>query len=159
MNEKDAKIISTWMYPQPYNIYDMDGSEECINELMNGDYFCAKDNKEQIIAFMCSGKSARVPGGNEIGIYNNPEIIDIGLGLRPDLTGRGLGSHFLKEAISFISKRNNKSEFQLVVAAFNERAIRAYEKAGFQRKELFHSKVADFNIPFLAMRYNIPERE
>lgn len=152
MTEKVARSLASWTYPQPYTLYSMDGSEECISDLMNGDYFYVKDEANHLIGFVCSGNSARVPGGFEIGIYNDRDIMDVGMGLRPDLTGKGLGSEFLKQTIQFMSTRFDKSIFQLVVAAFNERAIKAYERAGFQQGEVFYSRVSDQQIPFVVMK-------
>lgn len=152
MTEGIARIISSWTYPEPYNLYDMDGSEECISELMNGDYFYVKDRINDLIGFVCNGNSARVPGGYEIGIYNNPDILDIGLGLHPELTGKGLGSEFLAQTVQFMSSRFAKTKFQLVVAAFNSRAMKAYEKVGFHQEEFFQSSVTERQIPFVVMR-------
>jgi [ribosomal protein S18]-alanine N-acetyltransferase len=152
MTEPVAQIISNWTYPKPYDLYSMDGSEACFSELMNGDYFYAEDNAGRLAGFVCLGNSARVPGGYEAGIYSNSHALDIGLGLHPDLTGKGLGSEFLGHALQFMNSRLSNTEYQLVVAAFNERAIKAYEKAGFQRGKVFHSAVNNERIPFVCMR-------
>ncbi|MBW7454693.1 GNAT family N-acetyltransferase [Paenibacillus sepulcri] len=157
MTRQTAEIISGWTYPHPYSIYSMDGSEECIGELMNGDYFYAKDKDSfnPLVGFACCGHSARVPGGYAAGIYNDPDRLDIGLGLRPDRTGKGLGSDFLAQSVQFMSRQFEISKFQLVVVAFNERAINAYEKAGFQQEELFESGADEHQIPFVVMRCSI----
>jgi [ribosomal protein S18]-alanine N-acetyltransferase len=151
MIEPVAHIISTWTYPRPYDLYSMDGSEACISELLNGDYFYAEDDVGRLAGFVCVGNSARVPGGYEAGIYCNLDALDIGLGLHPELTGQGLGSDFLRLALQFVNGRLGSTEFQLVVAAFNERAIKAYEKAGFQRGIGFQSAVNNEPIPFVSM--------
>ncbi|WP_127579428.1 GNAT family N-acetyltransferase [Paenibacillus koleovorans] len=152
MTESVAKTISSWTYPPPYDLYTMDGSEECIQEFMNGEYFYVEDEGFQLVGFVCSGCSARVPGGYEIGVYDNEDLLDIGLGLRPDLTGQGLGGGFLMQAVSFLGSYFGKSNFRLVVAASNERAIKAYGKAGFVPGEGFYSSVSDVQIPFVVMR-------
>jgi [ribosomal protein S18]-alanine N-acetyltransferase len=152
MTESVAQIIYNWTYPRPYDLYSMDGSEACFSELMNGDYFYAEDNAGRLAGFVCVGNSARLAGGYEAGIYSNPLTLDIGLGLHPDLTGKGLGSEFLRLALQFMNSRLGNTEYQLVVAAFNERAIKAYEKAGFQRRKVFHSAVDNERIPFVCMR-------
>ena len=60
------------------------------------------------------------------------DALEIGLGLRPDLTGRGLGLGFLLAGIDFGRRRFGLSRLILNVAAFNERAIKVYEEAGFR---------------------------
>jgi [ribosomal protein S18]-alanine N-acetyltransferase len=59
--------------------------------------------------------------------------IEIGLGLRPDLTGRGLGGSFLAAGLEFAREQFSPERFVLAVATFNERAIKVYERAGFAR--------------------------
>jgi len=55
-------------------------------------------------------------------------VVEIGLGLRPDLTGQGLGGEFLAAGLEFAGARH----YALAVAAFNHRAIAVYERAGFR---------------------------
>lgn len=152
MNEAVAREIAVWTYPPPYGIYSMEGSDDCVAEFLNGDYYYAQDESGKIVGFVCGGQSARVAGGYGAGIYNDPDRLDIGLGLRPDLTGVGRGSGFLQEALRFMGDTLNFSKFQLVVAAFNERAVKAYAKAGFQPKVTFYSTVAGQPVLFLSMR-------
>jgi RimJ/RimL family protein N-acetyltransferase len=56
--------------------------------------------------------------------------VEIGLGLRPDLTGRGLGAAFTAAAIE-LARGRGAERITLAVAAFNLRATRVYERAGF----------------------------
>ena len=63
--------------------------------------------------------------------------MDFGLGLRPDLTGRGLGLAYLSAGLVFAGQRFKPSRFRLSVATFNERAIRVYERAGFTPSRTF----------------------
>ena len=59
------------------------------------------------------------------------DCVALGLGLRPDLTGRGFGLAYLEAGLAFAEQRFRPSRFRLSVATFNERAIRVYERAGF----------------------------
>ena len=61
------------------------------------------------------------------------DVAEIGLGLRPALTGRGLGAASLEAGLRFAADRFGARGFALAVAAFNRRAITVYERAGFQR--------------------------
>jgi ribosomal-protein-alanine N-acetyltransferase len=152
MTEEYASTICNWKYHGPYSIYSMDGSYECICELMNSEYFYVMDNENSLVGYICSGNSARVPGGYQIGIYDNSKHLDIGLGLKPDFTGKGIGQQFLSQGINFLKEQFKVQSFQLVVAMFNERAIKVYERTGFIKGLSFKSKVDDQEIDFIVMR-------
>lgn len=91
MTEPLAKAITTWIYPAPYDLYNMDDDEETLSELLDGSYYASINEEGELIGFICIGDAARVPGGYLAGIYGNEQVMDIGLGMRPDLTGRGQG--------------------------------------------------------------------
>ena len=52
----------------------------------------------------------------------------------PDLTGCGLGAEFVSACVEYAVKHHRyRGEYvRLGVAVFNQRAIKAYERAGFQ---------------------------
>lgn len=62
---------------------------------------------------------------------------EIGLGLRPDLTGRGLGESFVRACLRFASAALGAQRYTLAVAALNRRAITVYERAGFREAGRF----------------------
>ncbi|MBU1879891.1 MAG: GNAT family N-acetyltransferase, partial [Chloroflexi bacterium] len=71
--------------------------------------------------------------------YGNDALINsrelwVGFGLRPDLVGRGSGAEFVSACAEFaVQHCGYRGEYaRLGVAVFNQRAIRAYEGAGFQ---------------------------
>jgi ribosomal-protein-alanine N-acetyltransferase len=65
------------------------------------------------------------------------QVAEIGLGLRPGLTGHGLGESFLRACLRFASAALGAQSYTLAVAAFNRRAITVYEQAGFRKVERF----------------------
>ena len=62
---------------------------------------------------------------------------DIGLGLRPDLTGQGYGSEYVNAVINFAHSTYSAEQLRVTIAAFNKRALRVWEKAGFQVVQKF----------------------
>jgi ribosomal-protein-alanine N-acetyltransferase len=150
MNEEDAREIAAWRYEAPYDFYDMVNDPGDLAELLDPrrrqDYYATLSGDE-LAGFFCFGTEARVPGGH----YTEGGAVDVGLGLRPDLTGKGLGLGFLLAGLEFARRRFAPDSFRLSVAAFNERAIRVYERAGFRRVKVFTQSTNGGEHPFLLM--------
>jgi RimJ/RimL family protein N-acetyltransferase len=60
------------------------------------------------------------------------DVTEVGIGLRPDLKGRGRGQSFLLAQLDYAAGQWQPTTFRLFVAAWNERAIRLYERLGFR---------------------------
>lgn len=123
MNQADAEAIARWQYPAPYSFYDWTADPNDLAELLDpaarGDeYFAVEDEQGSLIG---SFHFRRQPGA----------VLELGLGLRPDWTGRGLGQRFLEAGLEYARRRFGPDEFTLSVASFNRRAITVYERAGF----------------------------
>lgn len=76
---------------------------------------------------------------------------EIGLGLRPDLTGKGKGYGFLKAGIEFVQTKYKPDKITLSVAAFNQRAIKVYQKLGFQEAGTFPQETNGGTYEFVKM--------
>ncbi len=143
LSRKQAVEILNWKYPAPYNFYNNEENEESIKELLGSLYSVVIDENGQIIGFFCTGDSAQVPAGNQYGAYSET-CIDIGLGMKPELTGKGLGLTFFSFILGHIQGAYKEVPLRLTVAKFNDRAIRLYEKLGFKRKIEFSNGSTEF---------------
>ena len=133
MTDSIAREISGWKYADEYEIYSFEEGVETIAELMNGEYYSCTDQEKNLIGYFCYGKSAQIPTVQSE-IYNGGAL-DIGLGLKPELCGRGLGEKFLKAGMNFAGEKWNPPAFRLSVACFTWRAIKVYTRLGFQCRE------------------------
>ncbi|GAC1431365.1 MAG: hypothetical protein NVSMB5_25400 [Candidatus Velthaea sp.] len=61
----------------------------------------------------------------------HPEHGEIGIALDPALVGRGVGRRILRAFARYLHREERLGRLTLEVAAYNERAIRAYRAAGF----------------------------
>lgn len=156
LSETNALTISNWKYPAPYEIYSFSSTKEVIEELLTENYYSFEDYRtNELFGYFCLGNAARVPGGYPIGIYSDDSILDIGLGLLPDYTGKGYGNILMEHILEYIQQHHaNYRAVQLVVASFNKRAINVYKKAGFTEDKRFYSPVGNKEIEFIHMKRN-----
>ena len=135
---EDAQDIVTWRYPPPYELYNTppDEQQEMIAYLLHPENRCfaIKHVDTRLIGFVSLGQDARVPGGDY-----SLNALDLGIGIRPDLTGRGQGKQFLEVVVEFARAQNPPPEhLRVTVAAFNERAQRLVRGAGFVEVQRFN---------------------
>ncbi|MFD2614527.1 GNAT family N-acetyltransferase [Paenibacillus gansuensis] len=126
MTEVDGKDISAWRYEPPYDIYNTmawDEMKERQYEFADPDiraaqYLSVTDSQGELIGF-CQ-------------LFPMNGLTRLGLGLRPDLRGKGWGSIFTRAIVHEALLRNPDHEIDLEVLAWNERAINTYRKTGFE---------------------------
>ena len=129
MTAADAHAVAAWRYPGEYSFYDADADPDDLAELLDPTewgrrYFAADDKAHhQLAGFLV----VKLTG----------QVAEIGLGLRPDLTGHGLGESFVRTCLRFASTELGAQSYTLAVAAFNHRAITVYQRAGFREVERF----------------------
>ncbi len=137
MAEEDARAIRSWNYEEPYSVYNIHGIEEpeAFEEMLDrrSPYYAVRDEHTTLIGFFSYGTSAHVDGDSKPGLFVGDRMVTIGLGLRPNITGHGLGLAFVNAGLDFARKEFAPKHFRLYVFDWNERAIRVYERAGFQR--------------------------
>ncbi|MBR7829959.1 GNAT family N-acetyltransferase [Actinospica sp. MGRD01-02] len=132
LTERHAADIVTWRYPAPYRRYDLDGADPAyFLDPANG-MFALVDEGDQLIGYRSFGPDGRVPGG----AYDDAAL-DTGGGLRPELTGRGLGRRAIATGLAFGRERFAPRAYRVTVADFNARARRVVESLGFVRTSGF----------------------
>jgi [ribosomal protein S18]-alanine N-acetyltransferase len=132
----DAEAIAAWRYPPPYDVYDdrdEDGGAGDEEAELAGKYAFVEDGV--LVGFCSFGADGRVPGGS----YPDGAL-DVGIGMRPDLTGRGHGGRYLGAALDFATRELGATRFRATVAEFNQRALRLCEGAGFRRLVRFEGR-------------------
>lgn len=128
-----------WRYAPPYDGYNAalaPGSAEeaeavsrCLDPALR---FVALHSGGALIGFASFGEDGRVTGG----AYEE-DALDIGLGLRPDLTGRGIGARVIARVIEHALMTWQPAALRVTIAAFNTRAQRAWARAGFVERSQF----------------------
>lgn len=140
LNEEDARAICSWCYEGEYTIYNMNSADIPDMLDMRSPHYTVRDEHGELVGFYGLGTSALVQDVGEPALYGEDGSIAIGLGMRPDLTSHGLGHDFIMAGLDFARTAFAPTYFRLFVLTFNKRAIRAYEKVGFQCKRVFVTK-------------------
>lgn len=145
MNKEYASVIvDTWKYEGEYSIYDYSNeSDHMLDEDGWGKgIFAVLDQEANLIGELYiefydeQGECTEYSDFCDGDLINSRELW-IGFGLRPDLVGRGHGAQFVLACVDYAIQRFHflGEYIRLGVAEFNQRAIKTYEKAGFQKYE------------------------
>ena len=139
ITQEAARLMLDWRYPPPYDIYNFSSDDpvdvqDTLAYLLEPEnqFFEIVDTKQRILGFCSFGQDGQVPGGN----YSQ-SALDIGMGIRPDLTGQGLGSRFASAVVTYGAEKFHPVLFRVTIAAFNERAKRVWQRLGFQPVQEF----------------------
>lgn len=120
-----AQEICGWTYEAPFDIYNFpsweqmkkDGIEFGDSDLRAEQYAAVLDSQQGLIGFAQ--------------FFPLTGVTRLGLGLRPDLCGLGLGPAITRAVVSEAKRRTPTNEIDLEVLTWNTRAVRTYEHAGF----------------------------
>jgi ribosomal-protein-alanine N-acetyltransferase len=142
LTEADALAIARWHYDEPYTFYDADQDADDLAELLDPAswvevYHAVDDERGELVGYHSFEQEG--------------DTVVVGLGLRPDLTGRGLGASFVQAGLDFARARYTPRRFRLRVATFNRRAIAVYERAGFSPVRTFMQRTNGGEFEFLEM--------
>ncbi|MBH5320523.1 GNAT family N-acetyltransferase [Paenibacillus sp. GSMTC-2017] len=117
--------ICNWSYNPPYDIYNWPTWKQLKkDEIEFGDPVLRKEQYSAILDIQ----------GHLIGFvqfFPMSNVTRLGLGLRPDLCGHGLGMSVVALITAEALRRTPDQEIDLEVLSWNLRAIRTYVKAGF----------------------------
>ncbi len=154
LEEADARAILAWRYEGQYAIYNWEDEDDPADMLdRRSPHYAVKDERGELIGFFAFGSSAQVWDSGEPHLYSENKTVTVGLGMRPDLTGKGLGLAFVQAGLDFAREHFKPDYFRLYVLTFNERAMRVYERAGFERTGIYTRLSAEYgNRDFVEMR-------
>jgi [ribosomal protein S18]-alanine N-acetyltransferase len=135
MDKECATTICGWKYPEPYDVYNITESEvtQQIDYMVyDKNQFCSIYRGSELCGFISVGKDALVKGGN----YQE-EAIDVGMGLKPDITGKGTGAWYVSKVVEYIISEHKPERIRVTIAEFNNRAIKVWLKNEFQIVQKF----------------------
>lgn len=131
----DAEAIAAWRYEGPWSVYDSRPGDGLLSAADG--YHAVADEAGSLVGFLCLGQEARVPG-----LAADENVVDVGVGMRPDLVGHGLGPAFGAAVLDYVRGRRGDLPLRAVVQSWNERSLRLTRRLGF-RVNGTHSCIQD----------------
>jgi [ribosomal protein S18]-alanine N-acetyltransferase len=125
LQPQDAEALASWRYQGPWSAYDSQPGDEAISA--QAGFHAVVDDAGSLVGFVCIGQEARV-----LGLAAEDGITDIGVGMRPDLVGRGLGSAFGAVVLDHVHELCGDGPLRVVVQSWNERSLRLARRLGFR---------------------------
>lgn len=142
MSRAEAQQIAAWRYDGEYALYNtpIESTAETVEAFLTPAYAYHSVWHEDhgLFGYCCYGEDAQVPGGDY-----DIAAVDIGLGMRPDLVGRGFGMAFLQAILNHAGRLFDSDEsrrhlpYRATIATFNGRCRRIFQKAGFEQVQAF----------------------
>lgn len=149
LTEEGAKETCKWQYNPPYEVYSSWSWEKMLkenepmtdSELREKDYLGLYDEEKNILGFV---------------VFSNPKkgVTRLGLGLKPELCGIGLGERFVELIIEESKLRNPSNIIDLEVLSWNKRAYKVYENVGFKKVDTYKRQTPTGESEFNRMEYN-----
>jgi len=84
----------------------------------------------------------------------------LALGLHPEVMGKGIGESFVSACIEY-ARNNHKminDKLKLLVACFNQRAIRVYQRVGFKITRELERETHIGLLNFIEMEFFMPKQ-
>lgn len=147
VTDADIAAILAWRYPPPYEAYNATEDEPegydpaAAMRDTRSPYYAARLvtdgdwERQEPVGFFAFGSSCEV--GTEPDAPDPAHLrradgsVTVGLGLRPDLTGSGMGLSFVQSGLAMARVSFQPPAFRLFVYAWNQRAVTVYRRAGF----------------------------
>ena len=134
LTEETAAEIGGWRYESPYDAYSFRGDADSWlmdRSTWGTEQFCLADGDRVIGHVACQ---------------NDGDDLWVGWSMAPRLCGKDNGAAFVKKCVTELHRvTGHKGRILLRVAAWNQRAIHAYQKAGFTYVETIQDEIAYSN--------------
>ena len=119
---EDGLDLASWSRPGAWHIEDALEAPE-----PDEGYWAVVDSNDTLLGFCCVGAAARVPGAPQ-----DDYVIDVAIGIRPQLAGRGWSSELGRAAVRYAVSVALDRRLRTTVPEWNEVGRRAAEQAGFK---------------------------
>jgi enoyl-CoA hydratase len=127
---EDGLAFASWSSPGAWRIEDALEAPE-----PDEGYWAVVDSRDSLLGFCCLGAAARVPGQPA-----DEWVLDVAIGIRPQLAGRGWGGDLGRSAVTYARSVALDRRVRTTVPDWNTAGLHAARQAGFANRgsRLFH---------------------
>ncbi len=118
---EDGLDLASWSRPGAWHIEDALEAPE-----PDEGYWAVVDRDDLLLGFCCVGAAARVQGAPQ-----DDDVIDVAIGIRPQLAGRGWSGELGRAAVEYAASVALDRRLRTTVPEWNEVGRRAAQQAGF----------------------------
>ena len=149
-DQEDAQEMCSWEYSGQYRVYNNSWEKMAEQGISYAD---EETRRKEFYTLLRDGKM--------IGFFRlrrGEKVVELGLGLRPDLCGQGLGKKLVQAAVQEHKKRFGDLPLWLAVRVWNERAINCYRTCGFVEIKRLTLELSEGPTEFIRMEYRDDEK-
>ncbi|WP_219834809.1 GNAT family N-acetyltransferase [Paenibacillus sp. R14(2021)] len=147
LSEQLAEELTGWRYEPPFDFYNWTTWQVMLQ--LGIEFGDADVRERQYVAL--TGDNGALAGFAQF--FPLLGVTRIGLGLRPDLCGQGLGLPLVQAIVAEAIRRAPGDEIDLEVHTWNGRAIRTYERAGFVITDTYAKQTPSGSVNVHCMSY------
>lgn len=126
LTEDMAKEVCTWKYEGEYAVYNYLLWDEIV---LQGWSICQEAERQKSFVGFLDEKDNLVAA---VQLRDQEKDVQLGINLKPELCGQGLGKKIVAMALAESSKRHPNKLVMLEVRTWNKRAINCYKSQGFE---------------------------
>jgi ribosomal-protein-alanine N-acetyltransferase len=120
----DSDAVGRWRYDGRWSVYDQRADDAAVDAFGRRAVVSADDGR--LIGFYCVGADARVPG-----LVADAAVVDLGLGMAPELVGQGHGVQFAQTVLDDVGRRLLPTPLRAVIQTWNTRSLALARRLGF----------------------------
>lgn len=145
---EQAREICGWRYDPPYDVYQFpawDKMVEALEEFADPEIrslqYCGVMNEQGTLCGFAQ-------------FFPLAGLTRLGLGMRPDLCGQGVGEAFVRSVVEEATIRSLGQAVDLEVHEWNRRAFKIYERCGFEYEQTYEKVTPQGMQSFHCMVYH-----
>lgn len=123
----DSEAVSRWRYADRWSVYD----QRADDPPTSGRRAVVSAADGRLIGFYCLGDDARVPG-----LVADESVVDLGVGMAPEIVGRGHGEEFALIVLDDVRRRFPGASVRAVIQTWNTRSLTLARRLGFTESSI-----------------------